>query len=477
MFLLRVDILLLFFYDGMTFASRDSSSEIAAMSRTVTQHELSPTVPVAQRFIPRRAPAKGWIIASAAMGSAIEWYDFYLFGTAATLVFGKLFFPASDPFVATIASLLTITVGTFARPFGSILFGHFGDRLGRKSTLLVTLFLMGAPTAAIGLLPTYASLGVWAPILLVTLRIVQGIAVGGEWGGAVLMCVEHASDGRRSIFGSMPQMGTPLGMMLSVGAFALVSRLDEASFMSWGWRLPFLASIVLVGFGFAIRWKISESPDFAHARSHGKVHRIPFIALMRQKSRSVVLTAGGRLGEVTLFYIATVYLLSYTSGKLGMARSSVLEVIVVAAAISALMMPVWGWVGDRVGPKRVYVAGALLLCLTAMPMFLLVDTGSVAALAVAVIVPLGIIYPMLYGPQPSLYAAQFPAELRYSGISLGASLAGAVGGGLAPVVAAMLVAKTGSGIAVGGYLATAAAISAISATLMISPSKTTSPVE
>lgn len=190
---------------------------------------------------------KKWILISAALGSAIEWYDFYIFGTAAALVFGKLFFPSSDPFVATIASLLTITVGTFARPLGSILFGHFGDRLGRKSMLLLTLFLMGIPTALIGLLPTYASIGVWAPMLLVMLRIVQGLAIGGEWGGAVLMCVEHASDGKKSVFGSLPQMGTPGGMMLSVGAFALVSQLPESSFMTWGWRLPFLASIVWSG--------------------------------------------------------------------------------------------------------------------------------------------------------------------------------------------------------------------------------------
>ncbi len=374
---------------------------------------------------------KRWILLSAALGSAIEWYDFYIFGTAAALVFNKLYFPATDPFISTMASLLTIAVGAFARPVGSLLFGHFGDRIGRKSMLLVTLMLMGIPTALIGLLPTYASVGVWAPILLIILRIIQGLAIGGEWGGAVLLCVEHASSGRRSFYGSLPQMGTPLGMMLSVAAFSIVSLLPEADFMSWGWRVPFLLSVVLVIFGFAVRRKISESPEFAEAQAEGKIHRMPAVQLIKQRWGSVLLAAGGKVGEVTLFYVTNVYLLSYATGTLGLPRSNILTLIVIAAAVSTVMMPIWGLVGDRIGAKRIYTIGAVLLTLTAIPMFMLIKTGSIPLIAVAVIVPFGLIYPMLYSSQPNLYAAQFPAELRYSGVSLGVSIAGAVAGGLA----------------------------------------------
>lgn len=407
-----------------------------------------------------------WILLSAALGSTIEWYDFYIFGTAAALVFGKLFFPASDPFVATIASLLTITVGTFARPLGSILFGHFGDRIGRKSMLLVTLFLMGIPTALVGLLPTYTQIGVWAPMLLVGLRIVQGLAIGGEWGGAILMSVEHASPGQRSFFGALPQLGTPAGMMLSVGVFALVSQMPESDFLSWGWRVPFLVSIFLVIFGLIVRWKISETPDFAAARKEGRIHRLPIAALMKNKLGSVLLAAGGKVGEVTLFYLATVYLLSYTTASFGMPRANVLSVVVIGALISTFMMVFWGYMGDRLGAKRIYIIGTLALTIFAVPMFMLVETKTIVGLAIAVILPFGFIYPMMYGPQPSLYSDQFPAELRYSGVSLGVSIASALAGGLAPVIATSLVAATGNSLAVGAYLAVAALTSAISVALM-----------
>lgn len=412
------------------------------------------------------ASSRRWVLMSAAIGSAIEWYDFYIFGTAAALVFGKLFFPSSDPFVATISSLLTITVGLFARPVGSILFGHFGDRLGRKSMLLLTLFLMGIPTALVGLLPTYSQIGIWAPLLLVVLRIIQGLAIGGEWGGAVLMSVEHATKGKRSIFGSLPQMGTPAGMLLSVGAFSLASQLPESDFLSWGWRVPFLVSIVLVVFGFAIRWKISESPEFEVARNAGRIHRVPSAALVKHKLGSVMLAAGGKVGEVTLFYLVTIYLLSYATSVFGMSRASVLNLVVIGAATALVMMPVWGHVGDKIGAKKIYLIGALLLALVAVPMFVLVETRSISLMAAAVILSFGIIYPMMYGPQPSLYAAQFPPELRYSGVSLGVSLASAVAGGLAPIIAASLVAAFGNTLAVGGYLAVTALISAVSVALM-----------
>jgi MHS family shikimate/dehydroshikimate transporter-like MFS transporter len=444
---------------------RDGQNQEVIMSiATAVTEEIVSTTSQSSTPVSRK-----WILFSAAVGSAIEWYDFYVFGTAAALVFGRLFFPSSDPFVATISSLLTFTVGSFARPLGSILCGHYGDRIGRKSMLLLTLFLMGVPTALIGLLPTYASIGIWAPILLVILRITQGLAIGGEWGGAVLMAVEHASDKKRSVFGSVAQIGTPAGVLLSVGAFALASKMPEAEFLSWGWRVPFLASIVLVGFGLVVRWKIAESPEFVAAQRDGKIHRVPFVALMKQKWKSVLLTAGGKVGEVTMFFLITVYVLSYATTVLKIERSSVLNLVVIGAIASMIMMPIWGHVGDRIGAKKIYVIGAVLLALSAVPMFLLFETRNLWLMAIAVVVPFGFIYPMMYGPQPSLYAAQFPPELRYSGISLGVNLAGAIAGGLAPVVATTLVASTGNGIAVGIYLAIAALISTVSVSLMKKP--------
>lgn len=420
---------------------------------------------------PRRSLTRShrWVLYSATIGSAIEWYDFYVFGTAAALVFGRLFFPSSNPFVATMSSLLTFAVGSFARPIGSVLFGHFGDRIGRKSMLLLTLFLMGVPTALIGALPTYAAIGIWAPILLVCLRILQGLAIGGEWGGAVLMAVEHATHEKRSIFGSIPQMGTPAGVLLSVGAFALASKIPEDDFLAWGWRIPFLASIVLVVFGMLVRWRITESPEFETAKFDGKIHRVPVVELIKQKSKSVLLTAGGKIGEVTMFFLVTVFLLSYATGVLKLPRSDVLNIVVAGAAVSMIMMPIWGYVGDRVGPKTIYLVGAVLLALSAVPMFLLFETRSLLWMAVGVIVPFGIIYPMMYGPQPSLYSAQFPPELRYSGISLGVNLAGAFAGGIAPIVATTLVASQGNAIAVGIYLAGAAVVSTIAVSLMKKP--------
>ena len=411
--------------------------------------------------------SRKWILLSAVLGSVIEWYDFYIFGTAAALVFGRLFFPATDPFVATISSLLTVTVGLFARPVGSILFGHFGDRIGRKSMLLLTLF-DGDSDGIDQMLPTYQSVGVWAPIMLVALRIIQGLAIGGEWGGAVLLAVEHASHERKSVFGSLPQLGTPAGVLLSVGAFALATQMPEGEFVAWGWRIPFLASIALVALGLAVRWKISESPEFITAKRENKIHRVPIVELFRQRAKSVILTAGGKVGEVTMFYLFTVYLLSYGTSVLGLPRAEILNIVVAGALVSVIMMPVWGYVGDRVDRKYL-PTGAILLAISAIPMFLLFETRSIWWMACAVVVPFGIIYPMMYGPQPSLYSAQFPPELRYSGVSLGVSLAGAVAGGLAPIVATSLVAASGTAVPVCVYLAAAALISTISVSLMIKP--------
>ncbi len=429
--------------------------------------EFATAIPI--QALPVERGRLGWIAASTMIGSIIEWYDFYIYGTAAALIFNKLYFPSSNPTVANVAALLTFALGLFVRPIGAVLFGHFGDRVGRKSMLLVTLLMMGVPTVLIGLLPTYRTIGAWAPAALVGLRIVQGLAIGGEWGGAVLMAVEHAPKGRRALLGSMPQIGIPGGIVLSAGAFALASCLDEAEFTAWGWRLPFLASVVLVAFAFAVRWRIDESPEFLRARIEGRTHRVPIVATLREQWRSVLLAAGGKVGEVTFFFLTTVYLLSYATGRLAMQRPAVLAVVTVGALACCAVIPLAAVMADKVGPRALYRLGALLLAVVAVPMFMLVEQRSLPLLAVAVLLPFGLFFPMMFAPQPALYAAQFPPELRYTGMSLGVSLASAVAGGLAPIIATGLVAAYDTSIAVGVYLALAALVSAVSVSLMRAP--------
>ena len=407
-----------------------------------------------------------WVLASTVFGSIIEWYDFYIYGTAAALVFGRLFFPATDPNVSTLAAFVTFAIGLFARPLGGIIFGHFGDRIGRKSMLLISLILMGIPTVLIGMLPTYQSIGYLAPLSLVFLRIVQGLALGGEFGGAVLMAVEHSSPTTRSIYGSLPQLGVPGGVLLSTGAFALVSRMNEAEFLNWGWRIPFLAGAILVIFGVFVRLRIAETPDFEAARKQGQIEAIPVVTLLRRRLATVLLLSGGKLGEVTLFFLTTVYLVSYTTGRLGLPRDFVLTTIVIAAGVCFVNIPVAGWLGDRFGKRLLYGTGAILLMIVAVPMFSLLETREPAYVMVAFIVPLGFVFPLMFGPQPSLYAAQFPAALRYTGISLGVALASAAGGGLAPVIATALVASWGNSVPIGYYMAGMAAVSAVSVFLM-----------
>jgi len=409
--------------------------------------------------------SKRWVVASAMIGSIIEWYDFYIFGTAAALVFGRAYFPASNATLSSLAALSTLAVGLFARPVGAAVFGHFGDRIGRKAMLMLSLFMMGLPTALIGLLPTFASIGVAAPILLVALRIVQGLAIGGEWGGAVLLAVEHADGPRRSLFGSFPQMGIPGGVILSIGAFALASLLPENDFQAWGWRLPFLFSIVLVVFGFIARRRIGESPDFAQARAEGRVHRAPALAVLRLAPRALLLSVGIKVGEVTLFYCVTVFLLSYLT-KIGMHRTTVLATVLTGAAVALVMMPITGMFGDRIGTRRLYAIGTALLAAVAVPMFLMLQTADTLLVAVGVIASIGLIFPLMLGPQAEMCASQFPPELRYSGMSIGIGLASAIAGGLAPIVATSLVAGWGSAVPVGFYLALMALISLVSCLLM-----------
>ncbi|WP_144636101.1 MFS transporter [Bordetella genomosp. 13] len=400
------------------------------------------------------------------VGTAVEAFDFLAYGTAAALVFNKLFFPQFDPLTGTLAAFAAFASGMLARPIGGILFGHFGDRIGRKSMLTLSLLMMGICTVLIGLLPTYAQIGVWAPILLVLLRVGQGLSFGGEMGGAMLMAVEHAPPRWKALFGSLPLVGAPLGILLSVGAFALVTRLPEEDFLSWGWRLPFVGSAVLIVVGFLIRRGIDESPDFARVKSQRSQVKLPVAELLRKHGKALLLCIGCKLAEVTLIYTFLVFSVSYAVSNLGFSRSDALHALLYGAAVLTFTIPLFGLLGDRYGARRVCGWGGMLLAVMAVPIFMAVGSGSLVAYSIAVFIAMALNYAMMIAPQSSLYAAQFPAELRYSGLSIGVQFSAAIGGGLAPIVSAMLVARFGSIVPVGAYLALLGVVAGTSAFLM-----------
>ncbi|NTA61871.1 MHS family MFS transporter [Agrobacterium tumefaciens] len=403
-------------------------------------------------------------------GTIIEGFDFLAYGTAAALVFNHLYFPSDNPATATLAAFGAFAAGFFARPLGGMIFGHFGDRAGRKAMLSLSLLLMGIATVLIGLLPTYAQIGIWAPVLLVTLRLAQGISFGGELAGAMLMAVEHAPARQKGLFGSLPQMGSPLGLLLSTGAFALVTRLPEESFMSWGWRLPFLGSALLVLIGIFIRSQVDETPEFEASRSKAaKV--MPLVEVFRHHRKALLLTIGGKLAEVTLYFTIVVFSISYAISTLGFSRADVLNAVMLGAALQVVTIPFFGWLGDRVGARRVYVTGGIMLAVMALPLFMLIGSGSLFNFNIAVILALALSYASMFGPQSALYSAQFPAEVRYTGMSLGIQIAAALGGGLAPVVATLLIGSFGSISAVGVYIGALALLTTVCAVAMTAPAK------
>ena len=401
------------------------------------------------------------------LGTTIEWYDFFIYGTAAALIFNRLFFPAFDPVTGTLAAFATYSVGFFARPLGGIVFGHFGDRVGRKSMLLVTLVMMGVPTILIGLIPTYDKIGYWAAVLLVLLRIVQGLAVGGEWGGAVLMAVEHAPAGKKGFFGSLPQTGVAPGLILSSLAMAAVARLPEADMLSWGWRIPFLAGAVLLTVGWFIRIKIAESPDFEVMKQRGEDVKLPVLHVIRHHPGALLKVAGARLGEVTWFYTVVTFALSYGTMHLGLPKALMLNAIICGALVSLVTMPLTGMLGDAIGHRQVFAIGAAGVCLFGVAFFKLLDGGHAWQVFIAMIVAIGLIYALLYGPEGNLFSMQFPPAVRYTGISLAVQVSGAIGGGLAPLVATWLL-SIGHGHAelLAGYLTVLGVVAIASVWLM-----------
>ena len=376
------------------------------------------------------------------VGTSIEWYDFFIFGTASALVFGRLFFPTFSELAGTLAAFASFAVGFVARPVGGLVFGHIGDRSGRKTTLVLTLTMMGLATFAMGLMPSYAAIGAWAPILMVLLRFVQGMAVGGEWGGAVLMATEHAGGERRGFFGSFAQMGSAVGGLMATGIFLLMQQLPEEDFVSWGWRVPFLFSIVLVFVGLFIRLRIMESPVFAQIKEARRVVKVPVVELLRSESRNVLLAAGLYLAHGVLFYAMTVYTLSYTTSVYGLAQNTYLIGVTAAGAVQLITIPFLGALSDKLGRRAVIMFGTLFIVAFAVPLNFMI-TSQVPMLAwLAVIIGICVGHNAVYAPTAALYSEMFPAHVRYSGTSLGYQLGGAIAG-FVPLIAASLVGAAG----------------------------------
>jgi MFS transporter, MHS family, shikimate and dehydroshikimate transport protein len=378
------------------------------------------------------------------IGTTIEWYDFFLYGTAAALIFNDLFFPNAEPSIGTLAALATFGVGFAARPVGGIVFGHFGDRVGRKSMLVISLLIMGLATAAIGLLPTYASIGIAAPVLLVVLRLAQGLGVGGEWGGAVLMSVEHAPKGKRGLYGSFPQMGVPAGLFGSTVIFAIMqAATTEAQFNAWGWRVPFLFSVLLVGVGLFIRMRIMESPAFQQVKESGTEAPKPIVDVIKTQPREVLVAMGMRIAENGIFYVYTVFVLTYGEETLELGKSTMLTGVAISAALGLLTIPLWARLSDRFGRKPMYMAGAVFSTLFCFPFFGLVDTKEPLLIWLAIILGINVGHDLMYGPQAAYYSELFGTRVRYSGASLGYQLASVLSGGFAPLIAAALLAANG----------------------------------
>jgi len=374
------------------------------------------------------------------IGTSIEWYDYFLYGTAAALVFNKLFFPSYDPLVGTLLAFATFSLGFIARPVGGIVFGHYGDKIGRKKMLYLTLMIMGLATAFIGLLPTYSQIGIWAPILLVTMRLCQGFGLGGEWGGAVLMAVEHAPANRRGFYGSWPQLGAFVGLLLSTLVFRAVSKLPEASFLSWGWRVPFLASFLLVIVGIWIRMTIAESPVFEKLKAQKQEAKMPIIEALTKHPKNIFIAMGARFAENGLFYVFTVFSLTYISTYLKVPRVVGLNGLLWAAFIGIFTCAGWGALSDKIGRRPVYMYGAIACGVLAFPFFWMLGTKDPTIIALAIVIPVVLGHAAMYGPQASFLSEMFSARVRYSGASFGYQLASIFAGGLSPLVATWLLA-------------------------------------
>lgn len=418
-----------------------------------------------------RAQAVRRATIASVVGTTIEWYDFFLYGTAAALVFPQLFFPGQNAFAGVLAAFATQFVGFIARPVGAAIFGHFGDRIGRKTTLMATLFLMAFGTVLIGLLPTYQSIGIAAPIILVLLRIIQGIGVGGEWGGSVLLSMEWGHEKRRGLSASWPQMGVPIGLVLSTGVVRITSGITGTEgFAAYGWRIPFILSILLIGVGLFVRMRVVESPEFEAVRKANKVVKNPLIEVFKRQPKQVLLTALVRTSEQAPFYLFITFVLTYAVKQLKLNSNSILDDTLIAAALGLISIPVFGRLSDRFGRRRVYGIGIVLTAVFAFPYFGLLNTGNALLVGLAIILSL-LLHDVQYGPQAALIAESFDADIRYTGAGMGYQLASVVAGGPAPLIAAALLQATGDSTAISIYIIICCAISMLALILLPKLSK------
>ncbi|OBB56700.1 MFS transporter [Mycobacterium sp. 852013-51886_SCH5428379] len=415
------------------------------------------------RTSPRRVALASFI------GTTVEYYDFLIYGTAAALVFPKLFFPDVSPAMGLLLSFATFGVGFFARPLGGMVFGHYGDRIGRKRMLVYSLLVMGVATVLMGALPTYGQIGIAAPILLTLLRLAQGFAVGGEWGGATLMAVEHAAPARKGLYGAFPQMGAPAGTAIATLAFYAVSRLPDDAFLSWGWRIPFLASAVLIVIGLMIRLSIAESPDFAAVRERAATVRLPLAEAFRRHWRQILLVAGSYLSQGVFAYICVAYLVSYATSVAGIDRTQALFGVCVAAVVAVVTYPLFGALSDTVGRKPVFLAGVIAMGASVFPVFALINTGDPTLFLVALVLVFGLAMAPAAGVTGSLFSLVFDPDVRYSGVSLGYTMSQVVGSAFAPTIATALYSATRTSDAIAAYLIGVSVVSAVSVSLLPGP--------
>jgi metabolite-proton symporter len=405
------------------------------------------------------------VIAST-IGTAIEWYDFFLYSTVTGLVFAKLFFPKSEPLIGTLEAFTIYAVGFVARPVGAAIFGHYGDRIGRKATLIITLMLMGIATFLVALVPTYEQIGVWGAIILTILRFVQGVGVGGEWGGSVLMSMEWARDNNsRGFIASWPQFGVPCGLFLANLAVLVFSKMSGDQFLIWGWRLPFVLSLVLVVIGLYIRLGIMETPVFAKIVSERKVARTPILDVIKEHPKAIILSAFARVAEQAPFYIFTAFVFAYGATTLKVDRDFLLVAVLTASIVSFVSIPLFGHISDRIGRKVMYILGAITVGIFGFVYFAMLNTGLLPVIFVAIVLSL-IPHDMMYGPQAALIAESFKGKLRYSGASLGYQLASVIAGGPAPIIATWLFATYGTSYAIAGYILACAIITLIATVMM-----------
>lgn len=403
--------------------------------------------------------------AASLIGTAIEWYDYFLYGTAAALIFPHLFFPNSSAYIGTLEAFATFFLGFAARPIGGAIFGHFGDRIGRKGTLIVTLLLMGISSTLIGILPTYNTVGSLAPVLLIILRMLQGVGVGGEWGGSVLLAMESGRKERKGFMTSWPQLGVAVGLITSSAMVSLFISLTGSSFNTWGWRIPFILSIVLVLIGLFIRLRIEETPVFKKALEKKQIDKAPVWTVIKNHPKEIILSALARMAEQAPFYLFTSFVLSFGAEHLHMAKQFMVNATLVASIVSLFSVPFFGHLSDKIGRKKMYLIGAACTLIFAFPYIGLLNTAIPALVFITVIISL-IPHDMLYGPQAALIAEQFPANVRYSGSSIGYQLASVIAGGPAPLIATWLLHTYGNAYAISGYIIFNAVVTLIAVSVM-----------